>query len=224
MDRSCHLVIMNPPFTRPTNHEAGHADIPLPSFAGFNTSNAEQQAMSRQLKRARRLFGSGHAKLASNFMDLAHNKLKDGGVLAMVLPFAFAQGKSWQAARQALHDGYSDARVISIATTGSTARALSADTGMAECLLVATKRKAGNAWYSNLGARPSSLLEALQTAKDARDEAVPSDLLDPGAAGVRAAEVIAAARGLADGRLKLPRRTQDIELPVAPIGRARAGA
>lgn len=56
-------------------------------------------------------------------MDLAHNKLKDGGVLAMVLPFAFAQGKSWQAARNALHDGYGDAHVISIATTGSTARA-----------------------------------------------------------------------------------------------------
>lgn len=113
MDHSCDLVIMNPPFTRPTNHEAGHAEIPLPSFAGFNTSSAEQQAMSRKLKRATRVFGSGNAGLASNFMDLAHNKLKDGGVLAMVLPFAFAQGKSWQAARKTLHDGYSDAHVVS---------------------------------------------------------------------------------------------------------------
>ena len=33
------LVIMNPPFTRPTNHEA--TDVRVPSFAGFRTeSNA----------------------------------------------------------------------------------------------------------------------------------------------------------------------------------------
>ena len=219
MDQSCDLVIMNPPFTRSTNHEAGHSEIPLPSFAGLNTSAAEQQDMARKLKRAKPLFGSGHAGLASNFMDLAHNKLREGGVLAMVLPFAFTQGKSWQAARRALHDSYSDAHIVSIATTGSTARAFSADTDMAECLLVATKRKGGRALYSNLAARPLSLLEALKTAKDAKAEAVSGNLLDPGAAGVRATEVITAARGLAQGRLKLPRRTQAVELPVAPLGR-----
>ncbi len=90
---------------------------------------------------------------------------------------------------------------------------------MAECLLVATKRKGGRALYSNLAARPLSLLEALKTAKDAKAEAVSGDLLDPGAAGVRATEVIATARGLAEGRLKLPRRTQAAELPVAALGR-----
>ena len=50
-DKSCDLVIMNPPFTRPTNHEASHAEIPVPSFAGFNTSHDEQQAMGRKLKK-----------------------------------------------------------------------------------------------------------------------------------------------------------------------------
>ena len=71
-DRSCDLVIMNPPFTRPTNHEAGHAEIPVPSFAGFSTSHDEQQAMGRKLKKAGGLFSSGNAGLASNFMDLGH--------------------------------------------------------------------------------------------------------------------------------------------------------
>ena len=95
-DRSCDLVIMNPPFTRPTNHEAGHAEIPVPSFAGFSTSHDEQQAMGRKLKKATGLFSSGNAGLASNFMDLGHSKLKDGGVLALVIPFAFVRGKSWK--------------------------------------------------------------------------------------------------------------------------------
>ena len=93
-DRSCDLVIMNPPFTRPTNHEAGHAEIPIPSFAGFNTSHDEQQAMRQKLKKAAGLFSSGNAGLASNFMDLGHSKLRDGGVLALVIPFAFVRGAS----------------------------------------------------------------------------------------------------------------------------------
>ena len=169
-ERSCDLVIMNPPFTRPTNHEAGHAEIPVPSFAGFNTSHDEQQAMGRKLKKAADLFGSGNAGLASNFMDLGHNKLKDGGVLALVIPFSFLRGKSWKRAREALQAHYSDVHVTSIAATGSTARAFSADTGIAECLVVATKRSGGKsrAAYSNLAARPSSLLEAAVQVKTAR--------------------------------------------------------
>ena len=43
-DESFDLVIMNPPFTRPTNHES--ATVPVPSFAGFDTSKTEQKAMS----------------------------------------------------------------------------------------------------------------------------------------------------------------------------------
>ena len=51
---SLDLVIMNPPFTRPTNHES--ANVPVPSFAGFATSNDEQRAMSRRLTRVQRAF------------------------------------------------------------------------------------------------------------------------------------------------------------------------
>ncbi len=71
------IVIMNPPFTRPTNHET--AEVPVPSFAGFSTSEDEQQAMSSRLVQIRRSlsepFGHGNAGLASNFIDLAHVKL-----------------------------------------------------------------------------------------------------------------------------------------------------
>ena len=223
-DRSCDLVIMNPPFTRPTNHEAGHSEIPVPSFAGFSTSHDEQQEMGRKLKKATGPFGSGNAGLASNFMDLGHSKLKDGGVLALVIPFAFVRGKSWKGAREALRAHYTDVHVTSIAATGSTARAFSADTGMAECLVVATKRGGGKsgASYSNLAARPSSLLEAAVEAKDARGRAAQGNILDGGAAGVRSTSVIEAVRDLESGSLRLPRQAQAIRLPVVTLGTVAA--
>ena len=219
-DNSCDLVIMNPPFTRPTNHEASHADIPVPSFAGFNTSHDEQQAMSQRLRDAAGMFSSGHAGLASNFMDLGHNKLRDGGVFAVVIPFAFAQGQAWNRARQSLHANYSDIHVVSIAASGSTTRAFSADTGMADCLVVATKRAGGEpcAVFSNLASRPSTLLEAAVGAKKARELAVPGDILDAGAAGVLANSLIEAARSLEAGNLQLPRQVDAVNLPIVALG------
>ena len=219
-DKSCDLVIMNPPFTRPTNHEASHADIPVPSFAGFNTSHDEQQAMRRKLKKASAAFSSGNAGLASNFMDLGHSKLKEGGVLALVVPFSFVRGRSWNGAREALKAHYSDIHITSIAGTGSTARAFSTDTGMAECLLVANKREVGNCRtaYFNLMARPSSLLEASVRAQNATSQAVQGDILDAGAAGVQSISVIEAARNLEVGKLCLPRQSRAITLPMVALG------
>ena len=103
------LVIMNPPFTRPTNHAV--ADVPVPSFAGFATSDDEMRHMSRRLKSIRKSFmvGHGNAGLASNFIDLAHAKVRSpGGVLALVLPALFLQGKAWAAARRLLDEHYKD--------------------------------------------------------------------------------------------------------------------
>ena len=45
---SMDVVIMNPPFTRPTNHEA--TDVPVPSFAGLGNNEEEQYAMARLLR------------------------------------------------------------------------------------------------------------------------------------------------------------------------------
>ena len=224
LDESFDLVIMNPPFTRPTNHEGGHAGIPVPSFAGFGTSHEEQEAMGRKLRKGRGPFGSGNAGLASNFMDLGHCKLRAGGVLAMVLPFAFVRGKAWQGARAALKAHYSDIHVTSIAATGSTERAFSADTGMAECLVVATKGSGGRSrtGYTNLAARPASLLEAAQQAKEARGAAVAGGILDGGVAGVRSPSVIRAARELEAGQLRLPRQAQALELPMVALGSVAA--
>ena len=219
-DESCDLVIMNPPFTRPTNHEARHADIPVPSFAGFKTSHDEQAAMQRKLKQAGGGFGSGHAGLASNFMDLAHRKLRDGGVLAAVLPFAFVRGKAWTRARDTLAGCYGEIQVTSIAATGGTASAFSADTGMAECLVVATKRKSGSprAMFSNLAGRPATLLAAAVEARTVGQRAVSGDIRDAGAAGIRSTSVIETARHLVSGNLRLPRQPRESNLPIVMLG------
>ena len=226
-DGSCDLVIMNPPFTRPTNHKGAARDnTPVPSFAGFGKSHDEQRAMSGKLKKFRPKFGHGNAGLASNFMDLGHCKLKAGGVLALVLPIAFARGKGWEKARKALAAHYTGIHVLSVAATGTTARAFSADTGMAECLVVATKQKrereeeqpAPSDVFSNFPARPAFLLEAAVEARDSKRKAAQGDILDAGGVGVLSARLIESAQSLQAGRLALPRQPEATPIPVARLG------
>ncbi len=169
---SMDLVIMNPPFTRATNHEV--AEVRVPSFAGFMTTDEEQARMSVRLKEIRKRLvnpaGHGNAGLASNFIDLAHAKLRSGGILAMVLPASFTQGHAWANARALLCRHYRDILVIGIQTYGNTDRAFSADTGMAEVLVVATLQgpngeSPGEVFVANLFQRPRTLLEAATIAR-----------------------------------------------------------
>ena len=166
------LIIMNPPFTRPTNHEK--AEVPVPSFAGLGTSKEEQQAMSKRLAEIRRRLdnpvGHGNAGLASNFIDLAHVKTRPGGVLALVLPAACVSGSSWENVRRLLESKYKDLVVLTVAAHGQTDRAFSADTGMAEALVVANKCRggqqgSGETLFVNLYHRPRSLAEAFEIAR-----------------------------------------------------------
>ncbi len=172
------LVIMNPPFTRPTNHEK--TEKPVPSFAGLGRGKDEQRQMSTRLKgicaklkKSGNLAGHGNAGLASNFIDLAHAKTRPGGVLALVLPASFVSGSSWKDARRLLESEYEDLAVLTIAAHGDTDRAFSADTGMAEALVVATRRRAvrkgnGETLFVNLYHRPHSLAEAFEMARAVR--------------------------------------------------------
>ena len=169
------LVIMNPPFTRPTNHEK--ADVPVPSFAGLSKTEDEQRAMAKRLAEIRRRLanpvGHGNAGLASNFIDLAHAKTRPGGVLALVLPASFVSGGSWKDARSLLESEYEDVAVLTIAAHGQTDLAFSADTGMAEALVVANKRRASRkgddlTLFVNLYHRPHSLAEAFEMARSVR--------------------------------------------------------
>ena len=48
-DANFDLVIMNPPFTRATNHEGAHADVTNPAFAAFDATPADQTAMGDRI-------------------------------------------------------------------------------------------------------------------------------------------------------------------------------
>ena len=138
-DQSFDLVIMNPPFTRATNHEGAHADITNPAFAAFNATADDQTAMGDRINQlGEDSCYHGNAGIASAFAALAHRKIKPGGVLALVLPLSAAAGLSWQGFREMLAEKYTDLAVLSIAANGDD-MSFSSDTGMAECLVIGRK-------------------------------------------------------------------------------------
>ncbi len=241
---SMDLIIMNPPFTRPTNHEA--TEVPIPSFAGFQTKEDEQSKMSARLKEIRKKLadpaGHGNAGLASNFIDLAHIKLRQGGVLALVLPATFMQGKSWENARLLLRKYYEEIVVVGIASDGSTDRAFSADTGMAEVLVIATRKKDNGIKDSpilitNVYRRPTTQLEASVTAqvieKRRRDKTQRTGRLqltetehmgsffhskDWSGSGIRELSLALFMDALESGQLLLPRMGAPVSIAVCQLG------
>ena len=168
-DERYDLVIMNPPFTRATNHAGAHADITNPAFAAFDATRTDQTAMGGRINR----LGSetcyhGNAGIASAFAALAHKKLKQGGVLALVLPLVATTGLSWGQFRQMLSGHYANVEVLSIAASNITDLSFSADTGLAECLLVARKLGTGEAGdtrghFTSLSCRPQGFIDARET-------------------------------------------------------------
>ena len=240
--RGFDMVIMNPPFTRSTGQEAEKVGVPVPSFAGFSNSDEEQRKMSKVLTKItkRDMVGTGQAGLASNFIDVAHIKLKEGGVLALVLPATFPQGKAWEKARKLLDRHYIDIVVVSIIADKATDRAFSADTGMAEVLVIATRKTGDHTGqevrFVNLARRPESLLDAVTMATtvksaphikfftplyigggwDAGNIFVGS-LSNAGSAGTADEAVVRAAQGLLCGDVFLPRITKPFSLPLVSL-------
>ena len=241
--KSLDIVIMNPPFTRPTNHEK--TEVPVPSFAGFNTSEDEQRAMSLRLKEIRgRIYqpaGHGNAGLASNFIDLVHAKLKPGGILALVLPATFAQGESWVNARDLLEEHYKDISIVSIVDIGKNNRAFSADTSIAEVLVIATKKVdpdgESSSQFVNLSHRPRHHVEAIELARSISkadrkifEKSIPIRNEDRGGyvfntedfscscAGVAEANLSMFMMSLLRGTFVTPRTKEQISLPLTRLG------
>ncbi|MCE2469935.1 MAG: hypothetical protein J4F32_05425 [Dehalococcoidia bacterium] len=175
-DAAYDLIIMNPPFTRATNHEGAHADITNPAFAAFGATDADQTAMGARVNR----LGDdtcyhGNAGIASAFVALAHKKLKPGGALALVLPLTMANGMSWEGFRRMLARDYTEMAVMSIISDGRDV-AFSSDTAIAECLVVARKLRpgevpGGSARFTSLNRRPQSIAHASALASRLSDDA-----------------------------------------------------
>ena len=168
-DEGFDLVIMNPPFTRATNHEGAHADITNPAFAAFDATPQDQTRMGTRLNAmGRASCYHGNAGIASGFAALADKKLKPGGVLALVLPLSAASGLSWEKFRRMLESDYAELTVVSIASSRENV-SFSSDTGMSECLIIARKLNIGErngerALFTSLRRRPQEIAQATATA------------------------------------------------------------
>ena len=165
------LVIMNPPFTRPGSDWEGEerASDYVRQFRGLSNDLDTQRRMSDAARRyAQGTCAHGYAGLASYFVALADKMIRDDGTLALVLPITAMQGTSWSKVRELLRRNYGDVTVITIATAHPYDQSFSADTGMAETLLVRRKspsarRKRG--WFVSLRQRPRNEMEASEIAR-----------------------------------------------------------
>ena len=159
------LVVMNPPFVRSTGMEGEKRGTGNPAFGAFKTSKEVQKRMQRSLTRLRggAPIGTGNSGLAADFLDLALRKVRQDGVLALVLPLSAVSGKEWEEARRVLGQRCREFTVVTIAGARSHDSSFSADTGIAESLLVAriggpqTKKRAT---FVTLRRRPRSAVEA----------------------------------------------------------------
>ncbi len=185
------LTIMNPPFTRPTNHEGTHAAVPIPSFAAFETTPEQQKAMADRVQALTKDAPShGNAGLSSEFVELAHRKVRDSGTMAMVLPLSAMSGSSWDAIRSRWREEYDGIIVVTVAGVGNYESSFSADTGMAECLLIARRSE-----------RPSPKKRA--TGKPLREKRATFIILEKQVQSATAGELLAAeiSRLLRDGQV-----------------------
>ena len=248
---SCDLVIMNPPYGRATKHSrasathAGRTVELIPPFAAFGASPKDQRTMADRLNKiVERSRGAAHgnAGMGSYFFDLAHAKVKSGGVVALVLPLTSATGKDWSGLRGLLASHYDDIVFVGLAGATDYERQFSADTGIAETLVIATRRHQARGaddepamvrWVS-LDTRPPSEPEAVVTARSISEDrseraftslrlgsteigrVVEAGIEDGGLLAVKSQTVAEAYAGIAVGELRL-QRFAPASLPIIPL-------
>ena len=165
------LVIMNPPFTRAGSDWEGdeRSSDAVKPFRGLSNDLAIQNKMSAAARRyAAGTCAHGYAGLASYFVALADKMVSDDGTLALVLPLTAMQGTSWQGVRDLVRRSYGDVTVVSIAASRPGDQSFSADTGMAEVLLICRKSPdavRGRGRFIALKQRPRNEMEGSEIAR-----------------------------------------------------------
>ena len=160
------IVVLNPPFTRPDSDP--NSSVPKAVFRGSSRDKEEEQKMRRARRQKDWRVGDGNAGLASDFVDLADKMLKANGKSKMgfILPATCLTTSDWRKVRNMWATEYHDVVVITIADAKGESCAFSADTSMAESIVVATKGKktdnTGRGRFISLNHRPRSVLEALE--------------------------------------------------------------
>ena len=164
------IVVDNPPFTRVgANNDADDPEVPNTIFGDQNPHVVEQ--MQKALRNVENSIGNATAGLASYFVDLADRMLKTNGrsVMGFVLPITVLTSPDWKKVRELWARQYHNLLVVTIADEKTIDCSFSADTDMAECLVIAVKGKSestGRGTFICLHRRPNSHLEAFEIARD----------------------------------------------------------
>ncbi|MDE0089726.1 MAG: hypothetical protein OXU23_28685, partial [Candidatus Poribacteria bacterium] len=156
------IVIQNPPYTR--SGADSNTNLPKSIFADKKDTAAMQASRRAQGRR----LGGNNPGAGPDFVDLADRMLKRNGTMAFVLPTTAITGSSWQNVRKLWTEEYHNVLVITIADAATKNCAFSADTNMAECLIIATKGKSkdtGRATFVCIERCPDGELEAQEIAK-----------------------------------------------------------
>ena len=172
------LVIMNPPYTRPTGAAGMDRNIPGGKLGIPPTSPGELRKMEIRMRRVQDAAHAGTGNgLALHFSHIADLMVKPGGTIALFLPMSAVttynekinSKEGWSSFRWKLVEGYRNIRIISIAGFDEYESNFSHDTGIAEVMLIAQRTLPGEhpdktGHFINLAGRPGSTAEASQMA------------------------------------------------------------
>ena len=159
------IVIQNPPFTRPGSDS--NTGVPKSTFQSSDRPEDEQKAMQVAWHSKDTRVADGASGFASYFIDLADKKLRRGGTMGFILPLTVLSSPTTQKIRDMWTTEYHNLVVITMAQAKGQDSAFSADTGMAECMVIATKGigdNTGRGKFVCLNQRPQSALEAIEIA------------------------------------------------------------
>ena len=250
------IIVDNPPFTKTgADTSSNNPDVPKTVFGDRDADVAKE--MKAALRNIETSIAHSNAGLGSYFVDLADRMLKPPPSLpaatapypptmGFVLPLTVLNSPDWQKVRDLWTTAYHDVTVVTIAEAKRENCAFSADTNMAECLIIARKGRTtdtGRGTFVCLHRRPNSHLEAVEIAKwvqrlrDVRkleappiggdpikigDEIVGSALNCPlekiwGTSRIKELALIQSAHHLANGRIWLPEQHIPLEVPICLV-------
>ena len=173
------IVIQNPPFTRPGSDS--NTNIPKSTFQSSDRPEEDQRLMQTTLRSKDTRVADGASGFASYFIDLADKKLNHGGIMGFILPLTVLGSPTTEKIRDMWTTEYHNLIVITMAQAKGQDSAFSADTSMAECIVVATKGTGNNTGRSKfvcLNQRPQSALEAIEIANRINRSNAPRKLED----------------------------------------------
>lgn len=164
------IIIQNPPFA--AANADSNSQVKKTAFDGSGHTRDDKKAMLAALKTKNPKIGDMDNGLGSYFVELADIKLRNDGRMGFILPIATLSGTAGEKARKLWATEYHDVIVVTVAATQIYDCAFSHDTGMAECIVVATKgvgENTGRAKFVCLAERPADLLSAEMLAREIRE-------------------------------------------------------